>query len=109
MDAQTGESLIGASVMIKELGVGTISNSYGFYSIAVASGSYTLLCSYIGYDDYSQPVELTEDFRIEIELAPGSEELDEIQVRGERKTRTSPKLKWGWRNCKPKPLSLFLH
>ncbi|TDO02810.1 TonB-dependent receptor [Sunxiuqinia elliptica] len=95
LDAQTGESLIGASVMIKELGVGTISNSYGFYSLAVAPGAYTLLCSYIGYDDYSQPVELTEDFRIEIELAPGSEELDEIQVRGERKNQNITQVEMG--------------
>ena len=32
-DANAGETLIGATVFVKELGTGTTTNEYGFYSI----------------------------------------------------------------------------
>lgn len=49
-DAKTGEQLIGATVYIKELKTGTVTNVYGFYSLSIAPGSYTLVYSYIGYE-----------------------------------------------------------
>ncbi|HKJ42152.1 MAG TPA: carboxypeptidase-like regulatory domain-containing protein, partial [Sunxiuqinia sp.] len=65
-DANTGESLIGASVLVKELGVGTISNNYGFYSLSVSPGTYTIVCSYIGYQSQEQSIELMGNERLEI-------------------------------------------
>jgi len=41
-DASTGEYLPGANVFIKEILKGTSTNSYGFYSITVPKGNYTL-------------------------------------------------------------------
>ncbi|MCK4699766.1 MAG: carboxypeptidase-like regulatory domain-containing protein [Bacteroidales bacterium] len=41
-DAYTGEELIEASVFIKELKTGGITNVYGFYSITIPEGKYTL-------------------------------------------------------------------
>ena len=36
-NAETGEALIGANIVVKDLkGVGTSSNAYGFYSITLA-------------------------------------------------------------------------
>lgn len=95
VDAGSGESLIGASVVIQELGMGTVSNNYGFYSLAVAPGTYTLVCSYIGYEDLVQQLVLTEDQRLEIGLAPESEELQEIQVFGERKDQNITQVEMG--------------
>ena len=37
-DASNGEDLIGATVYVKQLGQGTITNVYGFYSLTLASG-----------------------------------------------------------------------
>ncbi len=43
-DATTGESLIGASVSVNEIsGVGTTTNAYGYFSISLPAGKYTLL------------------------------------------------------------------
>ena len=94
-DAETGESLIGATVLIKELGVGTISNNYGFYSISVQAGNYTLVCSYIGYQNLEQKVKLQENQRLEIELVPASEQLGEVQVNGERKDKNLTQVEMG--------------
>ena len=48
-DSETGEDLIGATVYIEELKSGTVSNVYGFYSISLDLGTYTIKYSYIGY------------------------------------------------------------
>ena len=51
-DKSTGELLIGASVRIKELPQnGTASNSYGFYSLTIPEGDYTIIVTYIGYEN----------------------------------------------------------
>ena len=84
-DAENGENLIGATVFVKELGVGTASNDYGFYSISLAPGDYTLVFRYIGYRDLEKKIKLERNERIEVELSPKPETLDEIKVTGEQK------------------------
>jgi len=50
-DAETGEDLIGATVSVVEnLGTGAVTNVYGFYSLTLPKGEYTLRYSFIGYN-----------------------------------------------------------
>ncbi len=42
-DVETIETLIGASVYLKEKQVGTATNTYGFYSLTADTGKYTLV------------------------------------------------------------------
>ncbi len=49
-DTKTGEALIGASIRLKATpSVGTVTNDYGFYSLTLEKGTYTLLFDFIGY------------------------------------------------------------
>lgn len=48
-DAKTGEALIGATVLIKELKKGAATNAYGFYSVSLLPGAYNVDFSYMGY------------------------------------------------------------
>ena len=57
-DASSGEALIGATVILKELQTGTASNAFGFYSITVPKGSYTISYSFIGFKEQVTSVEL---------------------------------------------------
>ena len=57
-DARSGEILIGATVSIPGGNVGTITNSYGFYSLRVDSSVKNLVCSYVGYLRTSRPVNM---------------------------------------------------
>ncbi|MCK5338607.1 MAG: carboxypeptidase-like regulatory domain-containing protein, partial [Bacteroidales bacterium] len=41
-DAETGEDLIGATIYIEELKSGTVTNTYGYYSIRLEQDKYTL-------------------------------------------------------------------
>lgn len=83
-DAATGETLIGASVTLQELSaVGTATNNYGFYSLAVTEGEYTLLFTCVGYNTIAQKVSLHKNQVINISLSPKNG-LQEVVVRAKR-------------------------
>jgi hypothetical protein len=67
-DSSSGEDLISASVYITELGTGTVTNFYGFYSITVAKGTYNIVFSYMGHISKKITVELKEDKILNVEL-----------------------------------------
>ena len=48
-DFDNGESLIGATVFIPELNLGTSTNNYGWFSVTIPDGQYSVQISYIGY------------------------------------------------------------
>lgn len=79
-DASNGEALIGATVYVKEISNGVITNVYGFYSITLEPGSYTVNYSYVGYTTVSQNVDLSRNTEINIDLVMESEELEEIVI-----------------------------
>ncbi len=83
-DAATGETLIGATVTIKELPQsGTATNSYGFYSLTVPAGDYMLLYTYIGYKTIIKQVSLHQNPTINVALSSNSE-LDEVVIRSDK-------------------------
>ncbi|NPA35922.1 MAG: TonB-dependent receptor [Chlorobi bacterium] len=91
-DAQTGENLTGATILIKETGKGSTANSYGFYSISLTPGTYHLTFSFIGYDEKEIEIKADKDFSLNILLEPGSEQLQEIVITSQQKDHniTSP-------------------
>ncbi len=79
-DAATGEELIGASVRVNEyVKTGSVSNGYGFYSLTIPRGSYTLVISYVGYNPISQRVILAKDTMLNISLTPRNS-LNEVVI-----------------------------
>lgn len=83
-DGKTGETLIGATVVLKENGKGAASNVYGFYSVTSETGTFTLVASYLGYDDYKQTITLDKDQRISIALSPKTITTKTVEITGER-------------------------
>lgn len=79
-DDRTGESMIGSSVYLEEARQGTVSNAYGFFSITVAAGTYTLRISNVGYTTYSQTLQLSENQQLTIELEPQRITGDEVVI-----------------------------
>ncbi len=85
-DQETGEYLIGAIVRVAEVkGAGAASNEYGFYSITVAEGDYTLTVDLTGYSRYASPLALHENIRRDITLSDTSFVSQEVVITGERK------------------------
>ncbi|MEM1220645.1 MAG: TonB-dependent receptor plug domain-containing protein, partial [Bacteroidota bacterium] len=80
-DAETGEMLIGANVYDFQSESGTVSNTYGFYSITLPSDSVYLTFSYVGYQPQTFALNLTEDVKLDIALS-SSLELETVEVVG---------------------------
>jgi len=78
-DASTGEKLISATVFEKNKTLGTVSNTYGFYSITLPSGEVELAASYLGYTADSKTIVLDKDITINFYLKPNLQ-LEEIVV-----------------------------
>ena len=80
LDNQTNELVIGASVIIDELNIGTITNSYGFFSITVKEGNYSIKTQNLGYKDDIQIINLNNNIILNIYLTEEVESLDEVVV-----------------------------
>lgn len=81
VDSLSGESLIGATLMIPEKNKSSLSNKYGFYSLTLPQGNYSCYVSYLGYK--TRLIQLTsqlEDGYLLIKLAPADLSLKEVVV-----------------------------
>jgi hypothetical protein len=85
-DKNSGEVLIGASVVLLELPrAGAFSNAYGFYSISVPDGNYTLVVSFTGYIPDTVHIPLKENLELPLSLTPRGAELQDVVVTARRK------------------------
>ena len=85
-DATTGETLLGANVVVSGTPRGTATNTAGFYALAsLRPGSYTLTASFLGYRDASRTVTLEPyaTLRLDFELTPEDVEQAEVVVEAE--------------------------
>lgn len=82
-DAHTGEDLIGATVYVTETGNGVATNVYGYYSMSLEQGTYTLVVSYVGYTGIQKKITLDRDLTLNFELQPKELVLSEVVVTGE--------------------------
>lgn len=84
-DKASGETLIGATVYIQELRAGITSNAYGFYSLTIPSGKYTIESSYLGYETYRDTLQFRRNLKLDIELNPATTTLNEVVVSSKRR------------------------
>jgi hypothetical protein len=84
-DARTGETLTGAIVYPKELPtIGITSNSYGYFSLTLPIGNYSLIVQFLGYKTKIIPMELKENTKISVDMEEESIALKEITITGEK-------------------------
>lgn len=83
-DASNLETVIGAAVYVKGLGIGTITNPYGYFSLKLPAGKYSLLISSLGFNSKNIDIDLMVDARYEFSLQPKSYNVSEITVTDEQ-------------------------
>ncbi|HZY80548.1 MAG TPA: carboxypeptidase-like regulatory domain-containing protein [Cyclobacteriaceae bacterium] len=83
-DSGNGEELIGVTVLVVGTGTGTVTNSYGFYSITLPPGKYDIQYSYVGYRNQVKSFDLTQNVSENIELISEATTIDEVVITGER-------------------------
>jgi hypothetical protein len=84
-DRASGETLIGVAIALAERPQsGIISNEYGFYSLSAPPGQYTLVARYVGYDIFTQKIDLSQgNQKTDIVLSDGAV-LQEVVVKAEK-------------------------
>lgn len=94
-DKKNGESLYGVNVYAKETMKGGSTNEFGFYSLTLPQGEYTIIASFLGYQNFEQAVSLNKDLRINIELGASEIVTQVVEITGERKDRNVESTKMG--------------
>ena len=83
-DEKSGESIIGAKVIVDSLRAGAITNNYGFYSLSIPAGKWTLRYSAIGMDVTAVDLNLQKDTIININLGNTDLQLNEVEVNAKK-------------------------
>jgi hypothetical protein len=86
-DKADGEALIGATIYVSELKSGTVANVYGFYSLTLPKGSYTVTMSYIGYSPMTHAIELTKNIKLNLELENEAKNIETFDVTAEKEQK----------------------
>ena len=80
IDANSNETLIGVNVVIPELKTGVTTNEYGFYSITIPKGNYTVQISYLGYLTISESISLNQNIKNNFNLYSNETALQEVII-----------------------------
>ncbi|MEN8193564.1 MAG: TonB-dependent receptor [Bacteroidota bacterium] len=92
-DGSTGESLIGANVIIIGTSLGAATNIDGEYTIAnLPAGEYTLKATYLGYEDKTITVNTLSGRKLEVNIKltfSGSLEMGDVTITAQAKGQLS--------------------
>lgn len=83
---KNGETIIGAS--IRAGNTGTTSNDYGFFSLTLEKGKYTIEATAVGLQLKSQSVTLDKDITLNITLGEEEKTLDNVTIIASAKSRS---------------------
>lgn len=84
IDAITQEPLVGASVFIKQTGMGDATDIDGKFALHLEPGDYTVRCRYLGYIEDTISISTSRNSHIKFQLLPESKNLSEIVIAGEK-------------------------
>ncbi len=85
----SGENIIHASVMVAGQTTGVTSNAYGFFSLTLPEGDYSLVISSVGMKTQTIPVALKDNTNLDVQLEEGSAQLREVVVTGGKDRKLS--------------------
>lgn len=84
-DSLSGETMIGSTISVKNKSAGITSNQYGFYSLTLIEGTYTFICSYIGYKTRVEEIKLDGNKVFNFEIVPRLTSSQEIIISSKRR------------------------
>ena len=86
-DKKSGETLTGATIgFVGHPGLGVATNAYGFYSITMPEGIYTMIVSFSGYATDTIRLELRQNTVLNRSLDAANSQLEQVVVTSSRKT-----------------------
>ena len=79
-DADSRQEIIGATLVLEGLPVGTATESDGSYQLNTRAGDYVLVIQYVGYQDQRIPIKVISTGTFDINLEKSTVLLDEVIV-----------------------------
>ncbi|WP_281613705.1 TonB-dependent receptor [Flammeovirga sp. SubArs3] len=76
----TKETIIGATVIVEDLNIGTVTNFDGFYSLSVPIGSYRIKVKSLGFFEYDTLVKVEQAVKLNVQLKIMETKLREVLV-----------------------------
>jgi hypothetical protein len=84
-NAKDGEAMIGVVISVKETGYGVATNPYGFYSLTMPKGTYTVNYGFLGYETQQKTISLEGNQMINIQMTEKSDLLQEVEILAAKK------------------------
>jgi hypothetical protein len=84
----SGESILRATIMVDGKNTGVTTNDYGFYSITLPDGKYTLVISAIGWETLSINVDLHDNQQLQTMLEVQGAQLQDATVTAQARGRS---------------------
>lgn len=81
-DTESGQPVIGATMVVLETGKGSISDQYGKVEMSLVPGRYNVQFSFIGMNTYNCRLEVLSDGVFQVEMQPAVIALNEVQIVG---------------------------
>ncbi|WP_228446685.1 carboxypeptidase-like regulatory domain-containing protein [Chryseobacterium sp. 3008163] len=90
-DGKNGELVIGATIKVEEdPTINITANEYGFYSLSLPQGNYTIAVAYGGYENYRQTIQLDQNVKLDLILSQEKErtaQIDEVIISAVKKIK----------------------
>lgn len=84
-DSNNNETLIGVTIFISETKSSISTNEYGFYSITIPKGEYTISISYLGFQSVEETISLSENTKKNYSLIEEGKQLEEVVISSKNK------------------------
>ena len=80
--AESGETLLGATIAAPNIGRGTYTNEYGFYSLTLPASTDSVLIQYrfVGYEKINKKFLPNKNIKLDIELINSGVNLEEVEI-----------------------------
>ena len=85
-DSTSNENIIGATVSYKQFTKSVLTNQYGFFSITVNAGRYKISVSHIGYETFTEEIEMHQNMTVNFKLLPRVIQSKEIVIKADKST-----------------------
>ncbi len=104
-ESKNGEDLIGATVRVLEIkDKGARSNSYGFYSLSLPKGTYTLVYQYLGFEKQEVIINIDKNTVKNIQLSPIERTIKDVVVKAVKEDKNVTRTEMGVIKLDPKAI-----
>ncbi|MDD7886770.1 TonB-dependent receptor [Flavivirga sp. 57AJ16] len=76
----SGQPQLGTNIYIQETSTGTVTDENGYFSMWLPEGNYTLITSYLGYENQTLNVALNSNKNLNISMLANNQALDEVVI-----------------------------